>query len=634
MPNLSGIISHNAKLKHPDELLKKMKAVNSVDGLNYTHKELCTQGFVICNTLTGILKATLDQPGKDPEGNMFLFLEGEIFNLKEVMAHLGISQEITICDMLLLLYLKEGREFSNHLNGEFSIVIYNKYDQRLIIFTDHLSSKPIYYLEEGNSLLFGSEKKSILAIAENSVTIDPVGLLQMFVHTHNLGGRTFIKNLKCIPPASYLEWVKGKVVIRRYASLMRFNVPKSLPSSNLLVEQWGEEINQATLRRLEGKNRILLNLSGGYDSRVIACSIPRSFRPIDSRTRGRSESPELIYASEIARRLDFRHYREKPFVSSLSELLYKIVWRTECEVNFISCLSIDNHSTMKKHGDFLMGGVLGGIIKGYNYMRLFLPYDREKFIASLFQWHLKKSSRYLGTVFTNEFLSKYLDQLKENFLLSFESLESETNKQLYEIWSLYEYQTRGQLSTGAVDNYLFEHIRPLVDKEHLKFVLELPDWLRFGQVLYQELIHMLGPEIRDIPIANTNLKVRNSAFKNYINAFMALGKKGYIKALRKFGKSSQIEYKPAGNPNRPLLVRNETRLKRIITDFVHSNAFDDSILNKKGILKILNCYYSGIDHDPQIICLLATFAIGIPYFVTNTLTRCPVEAEPLRRNKA
>ncbi len=632
MPNISGIITNGTRLKNPDEILKKFKVVHAINGLSYIQKELKTQTCVICNTLTGILKATLEQPAIDPKGNTFLFLEGEIYNSKEVRAYLNISNEMSLCDLLLFLFMKKGTEFVKYLNGEFNIVIYQKREQKLIIFTDHLSSKPFYYLEQRNSLLFGSEKKSILATTEKSPTIDPVGLLQMFVHGHNLDGRTFIKDLKCIPPASYLEYCQGQLIFKRYSSLIRFSAPKSLPSLDSLIEQWCEEIKRATSRRLEDKRRILLNLSGGYDSRVIACAIPRNFRPIFSRTRGKRESQELIYAAKIARRLGFKHFREEPSVKSLSELLYKIVWRTECEVNFIGCLSIDNHSIMKKHGDFLMGGVLGGIIKGYNYPRLFLPYCRRKFIESVYQWHLKKSEGYLKEIFNHEFISQHLAKLKNAFLKSFASLESDTNKQLYEIWSLYEYQIRGQVRTGAVDNYLFEHIRPLLDREHLEFVLKLPDWLRFGQVLYQAMIHKLGPEIRDIPIANTNLRVRNSVFKNYINTIISLGKKSYIKVFRKFGKHSKIEYKPSGDPNRPLLVRNETNLKHIIKHFVQSNSFDDSILNKRGVLKVVDRYYRGIDNNPQIICLLATFAIGIPYFITSSPTSCPTEAEPLFRN--
>lgn len=631
MPNISGIVNGRKNIANPDEILSRFRNVHSLNGFNFIHRSFKSNHCVINNTLTGIINTNIDQPVIDPTNNVTLFLEGEIYNANELLSNLNCKRNLSHCDILLVLFLKYGNDFVSFLNGEYNIVIYHKESRQLSIFNDHLSSKPLYYMEKGGNLFFGSEKKSILSITTKHSAIDPVGILQLFVHGYNLNERTLIKGLKRLPPASFLNYKNENLTIKRYP-LMRFNLSKSQQKEEELVEQWCDELKRATFRRLKGKKRVLLNLSGGYDSRILACAIPRSFRPLSARTRGHIKSQEVIYATEIAKRLNFEHFREEPNEVSPSEFLNKIVWRTECESNFINCLSIMGHPVMKRQADFQIGGVLGGIIKGYNYPYLFLPYKRRDFIDMIFGLHLNKCKSVLDDIFNREFLSKHIDDLKDAFLCSFDTFNSDTNKQLYEIWSLYEYQIRGQLSTGAVDNYQFEHIRPLLDKDHLSFVLKLSNRLRFGQVLYQAVIYKLGPEIRDIPVVNTNLRVRNSVLKNNFNTLITLGKKSYLKTLRKFGKNSRFEYKPAGNPNRTLLVKNDIKLKQIIEGFVKSNSFDDSILNRKGIINFLDKFYQGKIDYPQTVCLLATLASGIPYFITKNPTICPIEAEPLSGN--
>ena len=65
MPNISGIITNGKTIENPDEILSKYRNVHAVGGVGFIHREFKTHNCVICNTLTGILKTTLDQPASD-----------------------------------------------------------------------------------------------------------------------------------------------------------------------------------------------------------------------------------------------------------------------------------------------------------------------------------------------------------------------------------------------------------------------------------------------------------------------------------------------------------------------------------------------------------------------------------------
>ena len=628
MPNISGIIKSSCPIDNRNEIFRKIKEVQAISGIDYIHKAFTSDYCVIVNTLTGLIKTTLDQPAVDPTENTILFLEGEIFNTDELHGHIRENKNLSSCELLLSLFLKFGYDFVTRLNGEFNIIIYQKKENRLVILNDHLASKPMYYMEQKEGLLFGSEKKTILSVSNNSATVDPIGILQAFSFGYNLGDKTFIDRLKWLPSGSRLEYYQGAISLFRH-TLMQFDTPRSLPKFESLVEEWCSLMKQAAICRLKNKERILINLSGGLDSRAVACAIPPGLHHITARTRGPKNSLEVKYASEIASRLSFDHYREEPTTLLPSEILHKIVWRNECTAIFTNCLSIANHSVMKQYGDFLISGVLGGAIKGYNYPHLLLPINRNEFLQKAFRWFQWKPMSALAEIFNEEFLINNWRALKESFFDSFAPFEGETNKKLYETWNLHNYQSRMNLSTGSVDSYYFEHIRPLLDKNNLNFVLKLPTRLRFGQILYQAMIYRLGYNLRDIPHVNTNLKVSDSPLVLEINNLRTTLKKAYIKIYKRIWGRKDLGYKDAVLEHPDTIIRQDMAFRNIIEEFVQSTFFDSSIFNGKGILNMLEKHYRGHSNYWWHLSMLATFAVGIQYFIYSKPKSCPPEGEPL-----
>jgi asparagine synthase (glutamine-hydrolysing) len=626
MPGISGFVHSSALLDNPDEILGMFEQVHSLKGVNFVQRTFRSNQCVITNTLTGLLKTTLDQPASDPAGNTFLFLEGEVYNTEELLNHLNGPQDLSPCHVLLALFLEHGPDFVSLVNGDFNIVIYQKAEKRLIILNDYLSSKPMYYLEQADSLLFGSEKKSILAVASGSPAIDPIGLLQVFAHRHNLGGRTFIKGLKRLSPGSRLDYHRGRLDLTRY-HLLTSRMPEVSSKVDSLLDEWCDRLRQVTIRRLKGRERVVMFLSGGLDSRAIACAIPRDFRPIWARTWGETDSLEAIYATKIAERLNFDHYCEDPMAVPLSSILHKIVWRTECETHFTNCISMANHPMIKEHGDFVLGGHLGDVSAGgHIYPYMFLPRSRQQFIARAYRWNVTYSFASLSELFNEEFLHKNFPGLKDAFFASFDPLEGETNIHVYEVWDLYERQARMTFSSGATDSHLFEQIRPFYDRDYMDFVTSLPTRLRFGQTLYQAMIYRLGPEIRDIPNANTNLNLHSTIWGNILSKGLTLGLKARTKLLRKIRPSYQSK---TVREDTTLATRQDPEFRRIIENSVRLSYLDSSIFNGPGIMRMLDRQYQGVADHTNPLCILATFAVGLPYFVYSRPCHCPREAEPM-----
>ena len=110
------------------------------------------------------------QPWKTPKGNILTY-NGEIFNYYELV-HKYKDKFIpkTKCDTELLAWGLDnfGYNFIKQIDSMHAFVFYDKQKQQLILSTDHLGIKPLYYAIENNNLIFSSEIKSMLANVKNS----------------------------------------------------------------------------------------------------------------------------------------------------------------------------------------------------------------------------------------------------------------------------------------------------------------------------------------------------------------------------------------------------------------------------------------------------------------------------------
>jgi len=142
------------------------------------------------------------------------------------------------------------------------------------------------------------------------------------------------------------------------------------------------------------------------------------------------------------------------------------------------------------------------------------------------------------------------------------------------------------------------------------------------------MILELGPELLDVPYANTGLRLRGSIPGNLWNKVHHLARKGTERVLQKLGLAKARSAPGAADEARRAL-REDPAFRRIITGFVESEHCDPGIFNRQGIQRLLEEEYSGARSHVSLLCLLGTFALGLPYFVYERPVACPAEAEPV-----
>ncbi len=102
------------------------------------------------------------QPFSDKSGRYTIVFNGEIYNfleLRETLIQKGVeflTQSDT--EVLLSLYIHEGAEFLNKLNGFFAFAIYDNITESLFIARDRMGIKPLLIYNNENALVFDSKR--------------------------------------------------------------------------------------------------------------------------------------------------------------------------------------------------------------------------------------------------------------------------------------------------------------------------------------------------------------------------------------------------------------------------------------------------------------------------------------------
>lgn len=168
------------------------------------------------------------------------------------------------------------------------------------IHTDLIASKPWYYAVENGELIVGRTITELLPNL-NKKTINEAAISDLLKWEYMTGSNTLINEIKSVPPASSLEWVNGKAVIKRYWQ------PAQLPAV-IDTKQYVKDILRlyrnaviATLRQHEDK-RIGVLLSGGLDSRLLA-SVIAQFRKDDMVTISYDGNPFGHLNPQIAEKI-------------------------------------------------------------------------------------------------------------------------------------------------------------------------------------------------------------------------------------------------------------------------------------------------------------------------------------------
>jgi asparagine synthase (glutamine-hydrolysing) len=253
------------------------------------------------------------QPMSDAEETVWVILNGEIYNFKELRAELRKKghhfRTNSDTEVIIHGYKEWGTEVLNHLNGMFGLAIWDVKKRRLVVARDAMGIKLIYYRLTNSQLTFGSEIRPILAAQNSRLDVDPVALNLFLRFRYTPSPLTIFQNVRKLAPGTMLIAENRKCREERW-----YNYTPAPFSDEKEGKQAAEELLElyrgAVKRHLLSDVPVGILLSGGIDSGLLLALMNEQGGPWPAYTVGYGESfedDELTDAAETASVLGARH---------------------------------------------------------------------------------------------------------------------------------------------------------------------------------------------------------------------------------------------------------------------------------------------------------------------------------------
>ncbi|PYV49400.1 MAG: asparagine synthase (glutamine-hydrolyzing) [Acidobacteria bacterium] len=283
------------------------------------------------------------QPMSDAEETIWVILNGEIYNFKELRVQLEKRghrfRTNSDTEVIIHGYKEWGAEVLKHLNGMFGLAIWDVKNHRLVVARDAMGIKLIYYRIANGQLTFGSEIRAVLAAQDSKPEVNPVALNLFLRFRYTPSPLTIFRDVRKLAPGTMLVVEDGKWREERWYNYTP--VPFSTPKEEKEATRELLELYRAAVRRhLLSDVPVGILLSGGLDSGLLLALMNEEGGPWPAYTIGYGETfrdDELADAAETASLLGAKHITVELDQTEFESSLPKIV---ECLEEPIAASSI------------------------------------------------------------------------------------------------------------------------------------------------------------------------------------------------------------------------------------------------------------------------------------------------------
>jgi asparagine synthase (glutamine-hydrolysing) len=278
------------------------------------------------------------QPLSNEDGRIWVTYNGEIYNHREVRAQLEAAghRYATNCDTETIVHAYEewGDDCVHRFRGMFAFALWDAPKRRLLLVRDRLGVKPLYWARAGDSILFASEIKAILASGVIPATANRSVLSEVLATRYTSSHETLFEGIYKLLPGHRLIFEDNQVRTEQY-----WDLPLDGPDPELerlddetLIERFRDLLRESVRLRLMADVPLGAFLSGGIDSTAIAALMAREMnRPVQtfSVAFADREFSELAYARQAAEAIGADSHEIVISDGDFFAALPKMVWHED-----------------------------------------------------------------------------------------------------------------------------------------------------------------------------------------------------------------------------------------------------------------------------------------------------------------
>jgi len=345
MCGICGVLNYGSQEPVSPDAVERMTGTmvhRGPDDAGYTIQGPCGLGM---RRLSIIDLSGGHQPITNEDRSAWIVFNGEIYNYLELRRELlAAGHQFTThsdTEVILHAYDEWGDDCVLRLNGIFGLAIWDVRRRRLLLARDHFGVKPLYYLDDGARLLWGSEIKAILADPRVTPETDTDALNLFLTFRFVPSPHSMFRGICKLRPGHRLIHENGASRVERYWTPRPVPLELSDADTEHLLQ---ERLEAAVRRQMISDVPVGALLSGGVDSAaVVALMRQGNADPIRTFTvgfRGRATMNEIDEAKDSARFFGTQHTEVLMDSVDYESWLQKSVWHMEEPNSTTSALAL------------------------------------------------------------------------------------------------------------------------------------------------------------------------------------------------------------------------------------------------------------------------------------------------------
>lgn len=254
------------------------------------------------------------QPMRDEATGNWITYNGEVFNFRDARQRLesrGLQfHSESDTEVLLKGFGKLGEAAIRDWRGMFAFGFWDAQPRQLTLVRDRLGIKPLYYYHDGETLLFASEIRALLASGLVPRKLSSAALDSFLAFGSVQQPLTIIENIYSVLPGHTLTFKDGRIGSTPYWQLRAETVPQPISDERGLSAEIGELMREAVRLRLVSDVPVGVFLSGGIDSSALVAMLHHAAAgqlKTFSVCFAEQEFSERTHAAHIAERFKTEH---------------------------------------------------------------------------------------------------------------------------------------------------------------------------------------------------------------------------------------------------------------------------------------------------------------------------------------
>lgn len=237
---------------------------------------------------------------------------GRIDNRPDLFAELDIKPNPNMPDSALVARAHDrwGDDFARHLIGNFACAIYQPQRRRLILATDHVGYRPLYYHWDGRRFSFATAIKGLFALDGVPRELNEDAYVDILLRNDLDMGVTIYRSIQSVPPGHVLIVDEAGPVAARYWNAHDI-CELRLRDHREYNEAFRTLFDGVVAQHCDAAHPMGIMLSGGLDSQAIAASAATELAGRNAKLHGFTLTPDPAALRPTPHRNSYESERAK-----------------------------------------------------------------------------------------------------------------------------------------------------------------------------------------------------------------------------------------------------------------------------------------------------------------------------------